>query len=570
MSSLPSGSLPIGVPSASRGHRALAATALATAIAVVAACDVPTTPTLAPHTLYQPLEGACPADDAILGRGEFVSEVTELAVTITAPDLPSPVEARGTGTITIEDVPAGEGRTVGLFGLAGGQSVWRAVSRPITLTAGETTTVDLLMARVADLSCARTTVGRPAAFHTATALDDGRVLVVGGADVVDASAVCPGCLRATGNNGASVYDPKTGTFEAISGLTDARFFHTAAKLADGRVVVAGGTGSALLRPVDAGLFPFPIEPTAPLASVEIFDPSIGGFQSAGALPDGNARVFAAATATVDGEVIITGGVPGAATPNNLGNALATTVICGGSTVSCRPGPPLAKPRAGHMIFSAAPGGTFIWGGSVDIAGNGFQVENLRPGESTFALIDVANMQATRNLFFASGTQYVGGRFLAAGGIIRKEDGTFSTVDSQGNFLSKRAYVLDFLQAASGSVSASLELGSGRIFGTAAGLPDRSTAVVAGGFLVGERFGDFGWVPTAELEIFSEDPFALRALSVGGNARVLREPRGGATATAVGDGTVVFVGGYAGSSNTVETAEVFADPKDPPQVAGVSQ
>jgi hypothetical protein len=39
---------------------------------------------------------------------------------------------------------------------------------------------------------------------------------------------------------AEIYDPKTGTFDATVSMTARRAFHTATMLADGRVLVAGG------------------------------------------------------------------------------------------------------------------------------------------------------------------------------------------------------------------------------------------------------------------------------------------------------------------------------------------
>ena len=63
---------------------------------------------------------------------------------------------------------------------------------------------------------------------------------------------------------------------------------------------------------------------------------------------------------------------------------------------------------------------------------------------------------------------------------------------------------------------------------------------------------------------------IDSLSAGAFTPTLRESRGGATATAVGDGTVVVVGGNTGPNVVAETAEVFADTKVPPQAAGFVQ
>ncbi len=68
--------------------------------------------------------------------------------------------------------------------------------------------------------------------HTATRLADGRVLLAGGV-----------CCDATGEpltNTAEIYDPFTFGFQPTGSLATARAFHTATLLPDGRVLVTGG------------------------------------------------------------------------------------------------------------------------------------------------------------------------------------------------------------------------------------------------------------------------------------------------------------------------------------------
>jgi hypothetical protein len=70
--------------------------------------------------------------------------------------------------------------------------------------------------------------------HTATLLDNGKVLVVGGA-----SSGPPGSVE--------FYDPAVATFAVIGSMTVGRERHTATLLPNGKVLIAGaygGDGSA--------------------------------------------------------------------------------------------------------------------------------------------------------------------------------------------------------------------------------------------------------------------------------------------------------------------------------------
>jgi N-acetylneuraminic acid mutarotase len=69
------------------------------------------------------------------------------------------------------------------------------------------------------------------AEHTAVLLDDGRVLVVGGTKA-------DGGASAGGD--ALLYDPQTNTWTATGSMVNPRYLAQSVRLADGRVLVAGG------------------------------------------------------------------------------------------------------------------------------------------------------------------------------------------------------------------------------------------------------------------------------------------------------------------------------------------
>jgi N-acetylneuraminic acid mutarotase len=114
-------------------------------------------------------------------------------------------------------------------------------------------------------------------YHSATLLNNGKVLVVGG---MDASF--------NDYDSAELYDPVTDSWSDTGSLITARDSHTATLLADGKVLVAGGYGFS-----------------GPLDSAELYDPATGKWTSAGTL--GTARYSHTATLLASGKVIVTGG-----------------------------------------------------------------------------------------------------------------------------------------------------------------------------------------------------------------------------------------------------------------------
>lgn len=128
----------------------------------------------------------------------------------------------------------------------------------------------------------------PRVSHSATPLADGRVLIAGGAVSVDTGETGTNSLAS-----AELYDPKTGTFSATGSMLVGRTFQAASLLADGRVLMTGGSADGWSY--NDNYF----------AEAEIYDPTTGEFTATGTMSAG--RVAQSATLLADGRVLVAGG-----------------------------------------------------------------------------------------------------------------------------------------------------------------------------------------------------------------------------------------------------------------------
>jgi hypothetical protein len=88
-------------------------------------------------------------------------------------------------------------------------------------------------------------LNEPRTDHTATLLGDGRVLITGGADLSDGI---------DNQASAELYDPATGKFTMTGAMSHGRAYHTATLLPDGKVLIAGGYGGGTLPTATAELY----------------------------------------------------------------------------------------------------------------------------------------------------------------------------------------------------------------------------------------------------------------------------------------------------------------------------
>ena len=232
--------------------------------------------------------------------------------------------------------------------------------------------------------------------HTATRLQSGKVLIVGGTGAI------PSVLAS-----AELFDPATGTFTATAApMATPRIFHTATLLPDGRVLIAGGVGGV------GGV---------PLDSAELYDPVTGTFRTISS-PMTVTRYAHTATLLPGGKVLIAGGVASAATSSNVAAAELYDPAAVAPAASFTATGALVTPRDSHMAVLLPSGQVLVVGG---INGGQFlrHAELYDPASGLFA--STGGMQTSRiaHTLTSLGSS---GQVLVVGGL----SGTNLNVDNE--------------------------------------------------------------------------------------------------------------------------------------------
>ncbi|WP_438007430.1 kelch repeat-containing protein [Sorangium sp. So ce321] len=209
--------------------------------------------------------------------------------------------------------------------------------------------------------------------QTATALADGRVLVVGGDRTSDG-----------GGDRVEIYDPVADTWTAAAPMSTRRERHTATLLPDGRVLVAGGLGADSMVP----------------ATTELYSPASDTWTPAASMS--RKRAYHKATLLLDGRVLVIGGDrEGPATTTEIYDPASDTWTPTGEMVEQR------SPAGAALL----PDGRVLVTGTVGSTDGALAAEIYDPASGTWALAPALDVMISRH-----GTVRLSdGRVLIVGG-----------------------------------------------------------------------------------------------------------------------------------------------------------
>lgn len=317
--------------------------------------------------------------------------------------------------------------------------------------------------------------------HTATLLADGRVLVAGGTGA-------SGALSS-----AELYDAATHTWSLTGNLGTGRYFHRATLLPTGRVLVTGGIVGG--------------------QSAELFDPATGTWASTGSMS--RARDSQSVTLLSNGLVLVAGG------RGSGGTALSAAELYDPASGTWSPTGSLVQARYSASTTLLPDGRVLVAGGNGS-SGLLSSAELYDPATGTWS--QTGSMSQAHSLHTA--TLLPDGRVLVAGGNV---GGTTAIA------------VAELFDPATGIWIPTGSLNQARYFFTATLLANGKVLAAAG---VGRPL----FLPSAELY----DP----AAGTWSPTASLNQPRNQQTATTLPDGSVLAVGGLSPNFDPLSSSELF--------------
>jgi len=416
----------------------------------------------------------------------------------------------------------------------------------------------VLLARAGASSCTPGPLASPRSFHTATALPDGEVLVIGGVapsaetgfDVVDS---------------IEVYDPGTGQFRTAQGdLPEGRAFHQAILLDSpsdqsafdlllvGGVATPGATAPAIGIGSDADPLPFvPLAGASAAGAVVVRyfpwtdPPQVQQMTSSPALLG---RVFHAA-ARVDDQIVVAGGIraPGSGLADTADDLEVLAL-----DASHRGPYPLLHPRVGAVAAALGDDQVLLFGGNLlsagaDLAAEAAEVISIADGESADASFEPESVALVTPVAHATLTAVDDGLLLAGG--LQVESGSARTVLEVRPAL-RLALAADTLRLEE-VPSAGF---TGAAYHAAAPLPDGDVLLIGGmppGCAIPCTSDVVARYSAAGHEIAAETTLMVSRL--------------GHTATVLESGAILVTGGLAAGPSVLSQAELVVPDTDPAAV-----
>ncbi len=276
--------------------------------------------------------------------------------------------------------------------------------------------------------------------HTATLLNNGQVLIVGGYDP-DYGLI----------SDAELYDPPTQTFIDLGDTNAPRYKHAATMLQNGQVLIAGGETD----PTPSGAF----------NTAELYDPVTQFFTSV-PVPMTTAREGQAAALLNSGQVLITGGDnPPAGSLNSaeIYDPTANTFTAVTSTMTV--------PRISHLATLLNGGKVLITGGATDSNGASTALNSAEVYDPTSQTFTATANTMTSAREYQTASLLSDGTVLVAGGT----DGTniFNTAE-----LYMPSQLSGLASIAVTPANPSIGLGAQQLFSAVGTFNDGSTASLA--------------------------------------------------------------------------------------------
>ncbi len=487
---------------------------------------------------------SCPAEGQPQSGGEPPAGITSFTVTVSGGGLSAPIVrevARGAGDyVEVDGIPAGSDYTVTVEG--SGQEDWKGIVTGLSFADGRKTEARVYMTRVGAFTCGPD-MGSARLLHAAAPAGNGALLITGGVREITEPSCDFGCdLDAVDTT--DLYDPATGTLAPGPRMKHARAGHTATALDDGRIAIVGGLPRVALTPSASKAQIANVAGGEPVAAIEIYDPATNAFTDAGELAE--PRFLHGAAAIANGRLVVAGGglaALTAAAPSAIGAAASSTIeVYDAGTKKTRTVPmgiwrvaPAVAPMDGGKVLVL--GGTDPTTIAAEVYDPASPSTTARYAAYTSTIDDFLPQSAPLG---ATVLPLGGKRFLVRGGMYVDEGGAvFLPVDKWD------AAVADF----SGGKAKLTKVG-------AAPTALLHPAAAAGSRLLvcgGTRSFNFSALDACEVR----DP----ATGARDGAATLFTARLLATATALGDGTVLVAGGgdFAGFPKVFAKTEIFRMP-----------